>query len=160
TAERRPLTEPPSNTYGDLYPAFSPDGHTLAFARAANQNAQDLFLIPAAGGKATRLTSDNTYIGGIAWTRDSLDVIFSSSRLATRALWRLTAKASARAEPARVPGVDGGAGYLAVSRTRSPTRLVYERYTSDYDVWQLDLPHGEHPARLITSTRSENGAEY
>ena len=35
TREKQPLTAPPENTQGDIYPAFSPDGAWLAFARSS-----------------------------------------------------------------------------------------------------------------------------
>ena len=34
--ERQPLTSPPENTQGDLYPSFSPDGTLLAFTRSGS----------------------------------------------------------------------------------------------------------------------------
>jgi serine/threonine protein kinase len=160
TGETRPLTDPPAHTLGDGSPSFSPDGRMLAFARYANQSAADLFLTPASGGKVTRLTSDNISIGEIAWTPDGGDLIFASARLASRALWRLHANASKGAEPTRVPSTEGAGQYFAVSGAGSSMRLAYERYTSDYDVWRLDLPHADHATRLIASTRSEYGASY
>ena len=63
-------------------------------------------------------------------------------------------------EPTRVPGMEGAGQYLAVSGAGPFMRLVYERYTSDYDIWRMDLPLADHATRLIASTRSENSASY
>ena len=36
TREKQPLTSPPEDTQGDLYPSFSPDGTLLAFVRSGS----------------------------------------------------------------------------------------------------------------------------
>ena len=53
TREKQPLTAPPENTQGDMYPAFSPDGAWLAFARSsALFGAWDVWVQPVKGRRA------------------------------------------------------------------------------------------------------------
>ncbi|MBV9122368.1 MAG: PD40 domain-containing protein [Planctomycetes bacterium] len=53
----------------------SPDEKNVAFAVHGQ-----LFLMPIAGGKATRLTQDTAYDHGIAWSPDARQIIFISDR--------------------------------------------------------------------------------
>jgi Tol biopolymer transport system component len=69
-----PLTWPPSDQMGDFAPSVSPDGHTIAFIRFAGSNLADIFLVPASGGEARRLTNYRSEIAGIAWTRTAANL--------------------------------------------------------------------------------------
>jgi Tol biopolymer transport system component len=53
--EKRRLTSAPSIApFGDFYPALSPDGRTLAFARSSQVAVSDIYLVPVAGGGGTQ----------------------------------------------------------------------------------------------------------
>ena len=85
----RRLTADPGQ---DLSPRYSPDGQWIAFT-ASYQGNQDVYVIPAGGGAARRLTyhsdivahaptrwgPDNLVIG---WTPDSKSIVFLSRRMA------------------------------------------------------------------------------
>jgi tricorn protease len=61
------------------FPRFSPDGRWIAFSSNRYSN-YDVFIVAATGGTPRRLTyhsGDDTVVG---WTRDSLNVVFRSSR--------------------------------------------------------------------------------
>ena len=63
----------------DVYPRFSPDGKWIAFSSDRN-GANDIFIIPSAGGVAKQLTfhsADDTVQG---WSPDSRSVLFASQR--------------------------------------------------------------------------------
>jgi tricorn protease len=63
----------------EVYPRFSPDGKWIAFSSNREGN-NDVYVIPATGGKAKQLTfhsADDTVVG---WTTDGKNVIFTSSR--------------------------------------------------------------------------------
>ena len=49
TGEKQRLTNPPSTATGDTAPAFSPDGHTLAFSRDSWIQSE-LYLLPLGEG--------------------------------------------------------------------------------------------------------------
>jgi len=52
----RPLTRPPSDTPGDLDPAFSPNGREVVFRRRAALGVDDLLAVPVTGGAPRRIT--------------------------------------------------------------------------------------------------------
>lgn len=62
----------------DMMPAVSPDGRWIAFQR--NLSLGDVWRIPAAGGKAERLTHLRGNFHGIAWWPDSRGLVFSRYR--------------------------------------------------------------------------------
>ena len=59
-----------STGHFDLYPAWTADGHYVAFSRFGSPGAEGVCLVPVTGGTATRLVAlaDNTG-GTIAWSR-------------------------------------------------------------------------------------------
>ena len=63
----------------DTSPVFSPDGKMLAFTRDDGGN-QDVYVMPADGGPAQRLTWHPGPDVAAGWTNDSKAVLFQSSR--------------------------------------------------------------------------------
>src|SRR6266480_4793668 len=54
----------------DVYPRFSPDGKWIAFSSDRYGN-YDVFVMPAVGGKAKRLTYHSASDTVVGWSRDS-----------------------------------------------------------------------------------------
>ncbi len=76
----------------DLMPRFSPDGRWIAFT-GEYQGNQDVYVIPAAGGAAKRLTFHSDVVDKaptrwgpdnmvVTWTPDSKNIVFLSRRMA------------------------------------------------------------------------------
>ncbi|HEX2668665.1 MAG TPA: DPP IV N-terminal domain-containing protein, partial [Gammaproteobacteria bacterium] len=74
----------------DLMPRYSPDGKWIAFTGQYQANT-DVYVIPAAGGEARRLTFHSDVVDGaperwgpdnmvLGWTPDSKNVVFLSRR--------------------------------------------------------------------------------
>jgi Tol biopolymer transport system component len=103
-AEARWVTGEGDGYWGHSSPAWSPDGHTLVYADFKN-----LWLVPAEGGGATPLTTEDALDQNPVWSPDGRTIFFSSVRDGTPALWgvrvsdgalhRLTSGTSAEAEP-------------------------------------------------------------
>jgi Tol biopolymer transport system component len=52
----------------------------------------DIYLVPIAGAEPQRLTTDNLFLsGGLAWTADGREIVFSSTRGGLPTLWRVQA---------------------------------------------------------------------
>jgi tricorn protease len=62
-----------------VHPRFSPDGKWIAFSSARYGN-HDVFIIPAEGGEAKRLTWNSAGDTVVGWSRDSKRVVFNSAR--------------------------------------------------------------------------------
>jgi tricorn protease len=85
----RRLTSDPGQ---DMFPRFSPDGKWIAFT-ASYQGNLDVYVIPAGGGQARRLTYQSDLYSGtggrhgpnnmvVTWTPDSRNIVFLSRRQA------------------------------------------------------------------------------
>jgi Tol biopolymer transport system component/tRNA A-37 threonylcarbamoyl transferase component Bud32 len=167
TGERRKLTSPPAGSVGDGSPAFSPDGKWLAFIRAVAVSVADLYVMPTAGGEMKRLTFDKTGmgvlsgigVGGLTWTTDGREIIFSSLRGGSVShLWRVAASGG---KPVRIEG----AGPLSFSPSVSPRggRLAYMQSFNDLNIWRVPLGEDGRagpPTRFISSTLVDDGASY
>ena len=162
TGERHRLTTP-LNPSVDYLPALSPDGTTLAFARARSVFAQDVFVVPVGGGEPRQLTFLSGHLPGLAWTPDSKQIIFAisiSGEAGSHNLWRV---AAAGGKPERVGGLGlGDASSPTVSRHGS--RLAYEQRSENVNVWQVRLTSPDKPAgppvKVISSTRGQSGQQY
>ncbi len=107
--EARRLTSPPAGTPGDRSGRLSPDGRVIAFTRSQGTGLGgqvgpigDLYTLGlnsdlSPNGEPKRVTFDNTGVGEIAWTGDSREIVFSSSRGTSPALWRVSASGSEKA---------------------------------------------------------------
>ncbi|HUI53685.1 MAG TPA: winged helix-turn-helix domain-containing protein [Bryobacteraceae bacterium] len=156
---RRQLTFPPAATTGDYYPAFSPDGKWLAFARAVSFSATDLYVLDLPGGKPKRLTFDGLTIEGLAWTFDSREIIFSSRRGGSfNSLWRIGIHGGT---PERVSAF--GEDVISPAVSRDGGRLAYTRRLDDMNIWRFTLDAAGRvisKAPLIASTFRDSDPDY
>ena len=163
SGEKRTLTSPPADSYGDASIAVSPDGRIVAFTRTAGMLASDLYVMPvsqdmAPTGEAVRLTFDGKEIDGLAWTVDGKSLVFPSSRSGKLELWRVAATPDSR--PVRVTAAGDDPTDVAISRTGR--YLVYSRQFADENIWRVSLAGKDAGAAssLISSTRGEDAPKY
>jgi Tol biopolymer transport system component/predicted Ser/Thr protein kinase len=170
TGEKRRLTSPPKYG-GDGGASFSPDGHSLAFARMLDLGLGDVYRISLTDdyepkGEPERLTYENRDIASPVWTRDGSQILYSSGN------WWTSGRVVRRIA---LSGPKGSSGYptvqesfgedaweLAISATSR--RLVYHRGYSDSNIYRIELRGKDGrvgaPERLIASTRVEKIPEY
>lgn len=86
----RRLTGDADGVWDHAHPSWSPDGRTLCY-----NDQNDLWLVPAAGGRASKLTSDDAPDCNPAWSPDGRHVYFQSLREAGWAIWRIPAAGGA-----------------------------------------------------------------
>jgi len=159
TLEFRPVTSPPAGTLGDTTPAFSPDGKSLAFVRDT-LDVREIYVQPLPGGTPTQITFDHVDIQGIAWTPDSRELIFGSSRQGNESLWRISAKGGT---PQRLP-IAGASWAVRPAVSRKGNRLAYTNisYSSAIFRGSLTPDHrvGKPLDHFISSTGLEEGPQY
>src|SRR5207302_4552346 len=122
TGEKRKLTSPPSEIWGDWDPKFSPDDLTMAFKRVTDFWMDDIYVVPTAGGAGRRLTTDGWGIWGHAWLPDGRNLIVSCQRRSTLfALWRFPLMP--RTQPERITQV--GIDAITPTTGRKSDRLAW-----------------------------------
>jgi Tol biopolymer transport system component len=126
TLRRRQMTSP--RPYSDNLPVFSPDGRRIAFTRDFGYSAREIYVVPATGGRAQRLTFDREPTYGAAWTADSREIVFASNRgVGGESLWRVAANGGS---PRRLSTtLEGG-----FSPSVSGKRLVYTQASKDTNI--------------------------
>ena len=132
TLENRQMTVPDRSYDGDMYPAFSPDGRYLAFARRHEAARSALYVMSLPDG-APKLVTDCESPTQSCWTADSRELVFHTyGRTGEVALWRVSVGGG---EPRRVPA----RGELVSQATVCRNRLAYINTTDITDIWRLEL---------------------
>jgi eukaryotic-like serine/threonine-protein kinase len=171
TGEKRRLTSPPPSLVGDTSPAFSPDGHTLAFSRRIDADLGDLYVLNLRStsegfkpsGELERITFENRGARTPAWTSDGREIVFSD-RLG---VWRIFP--SAHAQPQQI--LPFAVPTLTVSRRGQ--RLIYQHEIFHTNISRLIAPivrgNGDRDpgiyshnggASLISSSRNDSSPQY
>ena len=157
SGETRALTSAPAEWPGDSFPAFSPDGQSLPFARSWDYFSWDVYVAPLTGDESTRLTTDGRSINGLAWSPDGGKIVYSSSAagyLGGGELWRVSVSGGS---PQRFAAAGANATYPSVARQGN--RLAYVQTVRDENIWRVELDRpadGEtSEGKLIASTRND-----
>lgn len=85
---RRPRS--PNPYYADSWPAFSPDGESIALFLAEEGRYGDYWILPSNGDAPRRVTADFQEGGALAWTPDGKSLLIRSSRAGSTNLWRVS----------------------------------------------------------------------
>jgi Tol biopolymer transport system component len=165
SGERRRLTSAPEKLFIDSQPAFSPDGHTLAFIREVAVGFRDIYLLTLSEdfqpiGEPKRFTFENQLSFRPVWTLDGDEIIFSSGPYLSYSLFRIAASGSGKPQRLAGAGEDGSEAIISPRMQR----LVYTRELIDVNIWRLEV-HGPHekisaPMKLISSTRIDAHAQF
>jgi eukaryotic-like serine/threonine-protein kinase len=161
TGERHVLTVPPTATLSDSDPAFSPDGRSLAFARA--HGSSDIFVLSLTSsytpaGEAQRLTFAESWAGSPSWVvtpawpfGSRRELVYASwGRLG---LWKVNASGG---KTERLPyGSEEGShpAFSPVAR-----RLAYTRSTTVAVLARIDIATGTI-TQLLGSSRLDSNAD-
>src|SRR5438067_7520994 len=126
TGEKRRLTSPPKQYFGDFSPHFSPDGKALAFIRSRSELDGGIYLLSInAGGEPRggprRLTLDQPWISGFDWTPDGRSIVFSSGQGGSTNLSTIAASGGTAER------MLGGENATDISISRAANDLVYAR---------------------------------
>ncbi len=158
TGTIEPLTHPDIRYGGDALPMFSPDGRWVAFVRNVSEFGQEVFVVPATGGTARRLTHDAHTVAGLDWMPDSKTILFSSNRNGNFRLWQVGLEGQ---EPVGVPFGENDAMQPRIARHGG--RLVYQYMPRDLDYWRVAFDAAGQPLPpqpVLTSTQIEKHAQF
>jgi len=110
--------EPRQLTHGEASataPVWSPDGQSIAFVSARNEDGRQIWLMPASGGEARQLTRVDGGVSGPVWSPDG-------SRLAVAArVW--------------VDGDERGDRLRRLEESRSSARVYDDLMYRHWDTW-------------------------
>ena len=164
TGKKRRLTSPPAELGGDSGPAFSPDGRTLTFVRAARYLVADLYVLSLSGDLTPqedpqRLTFENGPIQNPVWTPDGRGIVFSSGT-APPGLWRVSVSGSGRPEWLSVASPVP----LSPAISQQGARLAYSSLAYDVNIRRMQVPDAGSspgsPTQFLSSTRVEVQPRY
>jgi tricorn protease len=127
----------------DIMPRFSPDGKYIAFTGQYQRNS-DVYLIPASGGVAKRLTSHSDVVDEaplrwgpdnmvVTWTPDSKNIVFLSRRNTFNSWFgRYFAVPITGGLPSELPLDRGG----MLSYSPDGQKIVYNRIFTNFRTWK------------------------
>jgi tricorn protease len=127
----------------DLMPRFSPDGSRIAFT-ASYQGNQDVYVIPASGGTAQRLTFHSDAVEKaptrwgpdnmvVTWTPDAKSIVFLSRRMAWNTWYgRLFAVPVAGGLATPLPLDSGG----LLTYSPDGNSIAYNRIFRNFRTWK------------------------
>ena len=146
SGERRKLTSPGAEVNGDLSPAVSPDGKTVAYRHFESGGVSEIYLVPVAGGDPGRLTFSDGVKSSPAWTPNGRDILFLSESGGNIGLWRVPA---AGGTPERVEAVGQAVTSFAISPQGES--LAWTQTINDSNIWQVELSAQHY--RLVEHSR-------
>jgi Tol biopolymer transport system component/DNA-binding SARP family transcriptional activator len=136
--------------------AWSPDGEWIALVSGnaaftfgaqpwgsptnlGNVAPSSIWLLPSGGGPLVRVTDDASLNTSPAWLPGSRTLLFVSSRLGGRDVFRATLDGSGKpiGDPVRLTT---GLGAQTISLSADGRRGAYSVFTYSANVWALDLP--------------------
>ena len=140
TLERRRLTQPIGNA-GDWRFEVSPDAESLALIRYVRVGIGDLYVVPMRGGEPRRLTNWNTALGGLSWTPDGREIVYSVEEPPVGRLWRIPANLARPGRGLPVANIPVGAANPSISRPMPgmPARLAFQTITRDVDLQLMNI---------------------
>ena len=156
TGVRRPLTNPPVGSSGDIDGRFSPDGSMVAFRRGG---LGDLYVVGVEGESrdaARRLTADNPGVRGIAWSRDGNRVLFGSMEGGRGwGIWQVNVDGSA---PTRVLSGSLNLSFPAISPDGKT--LAVEQQDIVTNLMEISLKGPQTSRLLAASSRQDYSPVY
>jgi Tol biopolymer transport system component/DNA-binding winged helix-turn-helix (wHTH) protein len=145
------ITSPPAGWEGDLTPAYSPNGQYVAFSRASETAVRDIYWISLADGQLHQLTHDRMNIDGLAWSRDSSAILFSSNRGGKYSLWKIGIYGK---EPVRLPVGTEDASQPTVGP--HPGQLAYTQGSAIWGINRIASGEGSKEDAVLSSTQQDS----
>ncbi len=142
-------------TRWDYDPAFSPNGHRLAYASCVSVRNCDVYMLDLGASNVSRdsrprrLTKQAVEIHSFAWTRDATSIIYEAEIApGTFYLWRVLADGDRTPERIEL----AGAGSVSPATTPSRDRLAFGRMILEQGIYRFVAGRTPQPV-LVSSTR-------
>ena len=139
----------------DYAPKYSPDGRWIAFVR--NPQLGGIWVMPAAGGEARRLTHERAEIRGFDWLPDSSGVVFGRRVDSQSRLYRLGLESrrvyDLGLNDAESPSISQGNGRLAFVQRRPQFALYRLQRSSAHGAYRRErlFPSNSRDAQPMVS---------
>ena len=176
TGEKRRLTSPPKQFFGDFDPAFSPDGRSLAFSRSIDPSSpglSDLYLLTLSdglkpAGEPRQITFGSQGAGGRPGLRmDARSSIRAGSMVGEGPVESLRFWARCRTSRTATSPICGRRAFEPTI-SRSGHRLAYVNWLYHSSIWRMAalglegnrLPPLNQPTPLISSTRDDRAPQF
>jgi Tol biopolymer transport system component/DNA-binding winged helix-turn-helix (wHTH) protein len=154
TAMKTFVTDPPARI-ADVDAHYSPDGRAIAFRRCIGSSVDDIYIVPATGGQARRITNDLRRIRGLTWSSEGQSLIVASNRAsALTSLWRVFPNGRPAVE-LTTPVVHASAPAVA----RGVKRLAFVSEVNDVNIWKAAVDGSARPAQVVASTYLDSGPD-
>ena len=122
------------------HPRWSPDDRSIAYDHAVSNWADDIYVIPAAGGSDPKqITHEGALMGGLAWQPDGKAVVYSSARGSTALylpIMHLWSQDVAGGDPRQLTVGDDSIDHPDVARSG---RIVASRWRMQFDIWKFPV---------------------
>jgi len=119
TGERRAITAPPAEIWGDYDPQFTADGEAIIFARSISEGMQDIYSVDIETGRERRITDEGRNVMGISVLGDH--IYYGTNRSGRYGIWSIDVSGENRVQ---LPVASSGLMNPSVSADGS--MLVFE----------------------------------
>ena len=140
----------PDPSEHDVQPRYSPDGQSILFRRGAFPRS-DLFIVPATGGTARRLTHHGSQIPGFDWMPDASAILYCSDHVGRSSLFLL------RLASGETGLQQAGCPYM-LSIAKKSRVVVFEQRKMDPNVEEVHLGERGKHIRLPVFDSTQNEA--
>ena len=150
---------PLHSTAGESDAAFSPDGKSVAFVRSVDDTHGAVWVVPAVGGEARRLTNDDFGAAYPRWSPDGKQILFGGQRAAgveDHALWVVQAVGG---DPHRLFKRDAATWELEGEWSPDGLQIVIGVYTPGWDHAELWIAAADGTQERTLWVGSKSGAE-
>jgi Tol biopolymer transport system component len=161
SGERRRLTSPAKAAEDDLWPAFSPDGQSVAFVRRAI-TATGIYRVAVSGGNPTRVAISGQPLDGLVWSPDGQYLLLATGRHAPGLLAvPANARDTTQLERVDIAGFNVSEPSIISRNSGREVDLAYAHEGTNWDIWGMAIgDHVSSPVPLATSTRANQAPSF